>query len=152
MICFCRMWRLWRNIICSEGDDVCGVRKKQDQVNNADSAIIFLIYHWSVRIVKVVWSVRVVEVVQDVQIVHMVHWSMWSKWSRWYGRKEESSAVFCLSRICNNKICDMKRSFGPFLYSQLHCLFLIIPPLLVIVTATINKKMILFIITHTFAA
>ena len=45
---------------------------KQDQVNNADSAIIFLINHWSVRIVKVVWSVRVVELVQDVQIVQVV--------------------------------------------------------------------------------
>ena len=45
---------------------------KQDQVNNADSAIIFLINHWSVRIVKVVWSVRVVEVVQDVQIIQVV--------------------------------------------------------------------------------
>ena len=39
---------------------------QQDQVNNADSAIIFLINHLSVRIVKVVWSARVVEVVQDV--------------------------------------------------------------------------------------
>ena len=36
---------------------------KQDQVNNADSAIIFLINHYSVRLV------RVVELVQDVQIV-----------------------------------------------------------------------------------
>ena len=34
---------------------------KQDQVNNADSAIIFLINHWSVSIVKVVRLVRVVE-------------------------------------------------------------------------------------------
>ena len=42
---------------------------KQDQVNNADSAIIFLINNWSV---KVVWLVRVVEVVQDVQIVQVV--------------------------------------------------------------------------------
>ena len=66
------MWRLWRNIICSEGDDVCGVRKKQDQVNNADSAIIFLINHLSVRIVKVVRVVTVVELVQDVQIVQVV--------------------------------------------------------------------------------
>ena len=49
-------------------------------------------------------------------------------------------------------MCDMKRSFGP-IYSQLHCPpFLIIPPLLVVVTATINKKMILFTITFTFAA
>ena len=46
---------------------------KQDQVNNADSAIIFLINHWSVGIVKVV------EVVQDVQIINVVHWSKWSK-------------------------------------------------------------------------
>ena len=38
------------------------IRARQVQVNNADSAIIFLINHWSVRIVKVVWSVRVVEV------------------------------------------------------------------------------------------
>ena len=82
----------------------CKVGEKQDQVNNADSAIIFLINHWSVRIVKVVWSVRVVEVVQDVQIIHVVHWSKWSKWSRWYGQKVESSAVFCLSRIRNIKV------------------------------------------------
>ena len=45
---------------------------KQDQVNNADSAIVFLINHLSVRIVKVVILVRVVELVQDVQIVQMV--------------------------------------------------------------------------------
>ena len=45
---------------------------KQDQVINADSAIIFLINYWSVRIVKVVWSVRVVKVVQDVQIVYVI--------------------------------------------------------------------------------
>ena len=44
---------------------------KQDQVKNANSAIIFLINHWSIRIVKVVWLVRVVEVVQDVQIVQV---------------------------------------------------------------------------------
>ena len=59
---------------------------KQDQVNNADSAIIFLIHHWSVRIVKVVWSVRVVEVVQDVQIVHD-----WHAWPRSQGLKVSRS-------------------------------------------------------------
>ena len=59
---------------------------QQDQVNNADSAIIFLINHWSVRIVKVVWSVRVVEVVQDVQIVHD-----WHAWSRSQGLKVSRS-------------------------------------------------------------
>ena len=83
----------------------------QDQVNNADSAIIFLINHWSVRIVKVVWSVRVVEVVQDVQIVHVVHWSKWSKWSRWYGRKVESSAVFCLSRIRKKSLIVFEKAW-----------------------------------------
>ena len=45
---------------------------KQDQVNNADSAIIFLINHWLVRIVRVVRLVRVVELVQDVLIVQVV--------------------------------------------------------------------------------
>ena len=48
------------------------VISKQDQVNNADSAIIFLINHWSVRIVKVVRLVGAVELVQDVQIVQVV--------------------------------------------------------------------------------
>ena len=45
---------------------------KQDQVINADSAIIFLINYWSVMIVKVVRPVRVVELVQNVQIVQVV--------------------------------------------------------------------------------
>ena len=45
---------------------------KQDQVNNADSVIVFLINYWSVRIVKVVILVRVVELVQDVRIVQVV--------------------------------------------------------------------------------
>ena len=38
---------------------------------NANSAIIFLINYWSIRIVKMVWLVRVVEVVQDVKIVQV---------------------------------------------------------------------------------
>ena len=38
--------------------------KGQDKVNNANSEIIFLINHWSVRIVRVVHFVRVVQVVQ----------------------------------------------------------------------------------------
>ena len=45
---------------------------KQDQVNNADSAIIFLINHWSVilvRMVKLVQDVQIVQVVQVVQVV-----------------------------------------------------------------------------------
>ena len=45
---------------------------EQDQVNNANFAIIFLIIHWSFRIVRVVLLVRVVEVLQDVQIVQVV--------------------------------------------------------------------------------
>ena len=46
--------------------------KKQDQVNNADSAIIFLIYHWSVRLVKMVKLVQDVQIVQVVQVVQVV--------------------------------------------------------------------------------
>ena len=54
------IWRSWQ------------VKWKQDQVNNANSAIIFLINQWSFRIVQVVWLVRVVQVVQHVQIVQGV--------------------------------------------------------------------------------
>ena len=46
--------------------------EEQDQVNNADSAIIFLINHWSVilvRMVKLVQDVQIVQVVQVVQVV-----------------------------------------------------------------------------------
>ena len=66
------------SVWCSdhEGRVVCWLspedNQKQDQVNNANYAIIFLINHWSFRIVRVVWLVRVVEVVQDVQIVQVV--------------------------------------------------------------------------------
>ena len=45
---------------------------KQDQVNNADSAIIFLINHWSVRLVRMVKLVQDVQIVQVVQVVQVV--------------------------------------------------------------------------------
>ena len=44
----------------------------QDQVNNADSAIILLINHWSVKVVGLVRVVEVVQVVQIVQVVKVV--------------------------------------------------------------------------------
>ena len=43
---------------------------QQDQVNNADSAIIFLINHWSVRLVRM------------SSLCRMSKLSMWSKWSK----------------------------------------------------------------------
>ena len=45
---------------------------RQDQVNNTDSAIIFLVNPWLVRIVKVVRLVRVVQVVQVVKVDQVV--------------------------------------------------------------------------------
>ena len=42
----------------------CEIKKKQDKVNNANSGIIFLINHLSVRIDRVAQLVRVVQVVQ----------------------------------------------------------------------------------------
>ena len=44
----------------------------QDQVNNADSAIIFLINHWSVRLVRMVKLVKDVQIFQVVEVVQMV--------------------------------------------------------------------------------
>ena len=49
-----------------------GITTKQDQVNNADSAIIFLINHWSVRLVRMVKLVQDVQIVQVVQVVQVV--------------------------------------------------------------------------------
>ena len=46
--------------------------KEQDQVNNADSAIIFLINNWSVRLVRMVKLVQDVQIVQVVQVVQVV--------------------------------------------------------------------------------
>ena len=46
--------------------------RKQDQVNSADSAIIFLINHWSVRLVRMVKLVQDVQIVQVVQVVQVV--------------------------------------------------------------------------------
>ena len=45
---------------------------EQDQVNNADSAIIFLINHWSVRLVRMVKQVQDVKIVQVIQVVQVV--------------------------------------------------------------------------------
>ena len=47
-------------------------RGQQNQVNNADSAIIFLINHWSVRLVRMVKLVQDVQIVQVVQVVQVV--------------------------------------------------------------------------------
>ena len=46
--------------------------EKQDQVNNADSAIIFLINYWSGRLVRMVKLVQDVQIVQVVQVVQVV--------------------------------------------------------------------------------
>ena len=42
-----------------------------DQVNSANSPIIFMINIWSVRVVRVVWLVRVVQLVQVVSITSL---------------------------------------------------------------------------------
>ena len=63
-----------------------GILSELDQVNNANSVIIFFVDRWSVRVIRVVWSVRVVQLVQlvhlqvslvrvvrMVKLVHVVH-------------------------------------------------------------------------------
>ena len=65
--------KIWQLLGCTE------MISWQDQVNNADSAIILLINHWSVKVVGLVRVVEVVQVVQFVQVVkvvpliHLVH-------------------------------------------------------------------------------
>ena len=75
------------NFLPSAKPDQIEVWPRQDQVNNADSAIIFLINHWSFRIVKVFCLVRVVEVVHNVQIVQVVKVVQGLKVSRSQGLK-----------------------------------------------------------------
>ena len=64
----------------------CEIKKKQDQVNNANSGIIFLINHLSVRIDRVAQLVRVVQVV---------------KVSRW------SAFMICIQKIVLFVVCHL---------------------------------------------